>query len=263
MSRIDRGQLAVFARNHRRHLDEAVALCANDPDRLVTFRASRTWASAARALTSAPPVPIYIAPWAVPEHCRSVQAGLSKARLPEQFRGRHPRADPLELFDGHAVEAALAAGLLDGPDDHAPDERGDFFMRSAAASSQAMVFGGSGPYSIIRPGGFAPPDPHRRRSRGPHRPAPLRRGRGWREGGTRRTCLGCGCRGDLRPSDRRSSRRPGRGSPRSGRSSRTLRIARRARCGGECRRTAPRRSRGPRDSWCEGSPRRPGGMGKG
>ena len=28
-------------------------------------------------------------------------------------------------FDGHAVEAALAAGLLDGPDDHAADERGD------------------------------------------------------------------------------------------------------------------------------------------
>ena len=54
---------------------------------------------------------------------------------------------------------------------------------------------------------------------------------------TPRTSPGCGCRADLRPSSRRSSRRPGRGSLRSGHSSRTPRIARRARFGGECRRT--------------------------
>src|SRR5688572_7935090 len=43
----------------------------------------------------------------------------------EALRGRHPCADLLELFDRYAVEAALAAGLLDGPDDHPTDERGD------------------------------------------------------------------------------------------------------------------------------------------
>ncbi len=43
----------------------------------------------------------------------------------EHLRGRHPRADPFELFDGHAVEAALAARLLDGPDHHAADEYRD------------------------------------------------------------------------------------------------------------------------------------------
>ena len=40
----------------------------------------------------------------------------ARHRRTEHLRRRHPRADPLELLDGHAVEAALAAGLLDGPD---------------------------------------------------------------------------------------------------------------------------------------------------
>ena len=61
MSRIERGQFAVFARNHRIHLDEAVALCSADSDRQVTFRASSTWASAAGAVRNCPFVPIYIA----------------------------------------------------------------------------------------------------------------------------------------------------------------------------------------------------------
>jgi hypothetical protein len=38
---------------------------------------------------------------------------------------RHPRANPLQFFDGHALEAALPAGLLDSPDNHPPDERRD------------------------------------------------------------------------------------------------------------------------------------------
>ncbi len=61
MTRIERGQFAVFARNHRRHLDEAVALCRADLNRQITFRASSTWASAARAVANGTAVPIYIA----------------------------------------------------------------------------------------------------------------------------------------------------------------------------------------------------------
>src|SRR5688572_12821613 len=53
---------------------------------------------------------------------RELVTGLTEP-LPEEFRGRHPRTDPLELFDSHAVEATLAAGFLDGPDHHSPDER--------------------------------------------------------------------------------------------------------------------------------------------
>ena len=143
--------------------------------------------------------------------------------------------------DGHAVEAALAAGLLDGPDDHAADERGDLLH----ALGRRIV-----------------PRDRRRRfgavldCRRPARPADDRRdGPGWREGATRRTSPACGCRGGLRPSDRRSSRRPGRGSRRSGRSSRTPRTVRRARAaanaveqlrgGPEVRET--RAAKGPRE----------------
>jgi len=36
---------------------------------------------------------------------------------------------------------------------------GIFFMRAAASSSQAIVAVDWAPYSIVRPGGFAPPDP--------------------------------------------------------------------------------------------------------
>ena len=61
MNRIERGQIAVFARNHRRHLDEAVALCRADSNRQITFRASSTWISAERSVTNGPAVPIYIA----------------------------------------------------------------------------------------------------------------------------------------------------------------------------------------------------------
>lgn len=61
MDRIARGQFAVFTRNHRVHLDEAILLCSADPSRQVTFRASGTWASAERAVESGPPLPLYIA----------------------------------------------------------------------------------------------------------------------------------------------------------------------------------------------------------
>ena len=46
--------------------------------------------------------------------------------LTKEFRRRHPRADPFEFFDGHAIESVLAAGLLDGPDDHPLTNAGTF-----------------------------------------------------------------------------------------------------------------------------------------
>jgi hypothetical protein len=62
MSRISRGHVAVFARNHRQYLDEAVALCRQNPQRPVTFRAAGVWRSAEGAVSGgATPVPIYIA----------------------------------------------------------------------------------------------------------------------------------------------------------------------------------------------------------
>lgn len=61
MDRLSRGNVAVFTRNHLIHLDQAVALGAADPNRLVTFRASTRWASAERAVSVATPLPLYIA----------------------------------------------------------------------------------------------------------------------------------------------------------------------------------------------------------
>jgi hypothetical protein len=51
----------VFTRNHRRHLEEAAALCAADPERRVTFRSAKKWVSAARAVVFGVIVPVYIA----------------------------------------------------------------------------------------------------------------------------------------------------------------------------------------------------------
>ena len=61
MRRISRGHFAVFTRNHQVHRDEAVALCANDSERPVTFRSATLWASAERAVSPATPLPMYVA----------------------------------------------------------------------------------------------------------------------------------------------------------------------------------------------------------
>lgn len=62
-SKIRRGQrAAVFTRNFKDYLDEAVAIAASDPTRRVTFRGVRSWASAEEALAVARPIPIYVAP---------------------------------------------------------------------------------------------------------------------------------------------------------------------------------------------------------
>ena len=159
-----------------------------------------------------------------PADARALREGRARHRLsldlPEDLRGRHPRTDPLELVDGHAVEAVPAAGLLDRADDHAPDERGDPLhpLRGSIVPRDrrggvAAVFD----RASLRPAWGGPS------------------GRAAPAGRIHRACRACGCTADPRPSGRRSSRRPGRGSPRSGCSSRMPRIARRARYGGGCR----------------------------
>src|SRR5688500_10722483 len=60
-----------------------------------------------------------------PDWCKPNANIRWSALLSEHFRCRHSRADAVELFDSHTVESVLAARRLDGPDDHAPYERGD------------------------------------------------------------------------------------------------------------------------------------------
>ena len=51
----------VFTRNHRRHLDEAVALCLSDSGRRVAFRSAKRWTSAGTAVEFGVIVPVYMA----------------------------------------------------------------------------------------------------------------------------------------------------------------------------------------------------------
>jgi hypothetical protein len=51
----------VFARNHRQYLQYAADVGRVDPRRLVTFRSSRRWVSAARLLERAKALPVYFA----------------------------------------------------------------------------------------------------------------------------------------------------------------------------------------------------------
>jgi hypothetical protein len=53
--------LAVFSRNHRAHLEDAVAAAAEDPLRLVALRSRKGWVSAERALRAHGPTVIYFA----------------------------------------------------------------------------------------------------------------------------------------------------------------------------------------------------------
>ena len=53
--------MAVFTRNHERHLEAAAAACAADPNRLVTFRSRVKWAAAADAVRKVGPIPVYFA----------------------------------------------------------------------------------------------------------------------------------------------------------------------------------------------------------
>jgi hypothetical protein len=54
------GDVAIFARNHREHVEEAVSISASDPNRQIPFRASSKWVSAADALNKRSPRELYI-----------------------------------------------------------------------------------------------------------------------------------------------------------------------------------------------------------
>lgn len=55
-------RIAVFARNHPRHLENACAVSAKDPSRLITFRSAKRWASAKKALDRQETLEIYLSP---------------------------------------------------------------------------------------------------------------------------------------------------------------------------------------------------------
>ena len=54
-------KLAVFTRNHKRHLDEALRVSSAEPDRPIPFRGVSRWSSAVRALQQHSPIDIYFA----------------------------------------------------------------------------------------------------------------------------------------------------------------------------------------------------------
>ena len=54
-------KLAVFTRNHKRHLDEALGVSSAEPARLIPFRGTKRWKSAAQALQQHSPIDIYFA----------------------------------------------------------------------------------------------------------------------------------------------------------------------------------------------------------
>lgn len=56
------GDVAIFTRNHRHHVEQAVSLSASDPSRQITFRARSKWVSALDALSKKKPRDLYISP---------------------------------------------------------------------------------------------------------------------------------------------------------------------------------------------------------
>jgi hypothetical protein len=57
----DGAKLAVFTRNHKGHLDEALRVSTAEPDRLIPFRGVSRWSSASHALQQHSPIEIYFA----------------------------------------------------------------------------------------------------------------------------------------------------------------------------------------------------------
>jgi hypothetical protein len=56
------GDVAIFTRNYRKHVEEAATLSASDPKRRIVFRARAKWVSALDALGKKKPRELYIAP---------------------------------------------------------------------------------------------------------------------------------------------------------------------------------------------------------
>jgi len=108
MSRISRGHVAIFARNHRQYLEEAVALCRQNPERPVTFRAAGVWRSAEGAVSGgATPVPIYIA--AVGGAGIEYVAELCEVQT-HPFRGNTQTEHLLELVTPSTTQEGLWEG---------------------------------------------------------------------------------------------------------------------------------------------------------
>jgi hypothetical protein len=56
------GEVAIFTRNHRHHVESAVSLSVSDPTRQITFRACSKWVSTLDALNKKKPRDLYISP---------------------------------------------------------------------------------------------------------------------------------------------------------------------------------------------------------
>jgi hypothetical protein len=54
-------EVAVFARNHKRHLQEASQAAGSDHTALRTFRSWKRWVTAAKIVAKHGPIPIYFA----------------------------------------------------------------------------------------------------------------------------------------------------------------------------------------------------------
>lgn len=54
--------MAIFTRNQRHHVEQAVSLSASDPSRQITFRARSKWVSVLDALNKKKPRDLYISP---------------------------------------------------------------------------------------------------------------------------------------------------------------------------------------------------------
>lgn len=59
--RRDRQDVAVFTRNHRKYLEEAADVSAQDPNAIIVFRARSKWVTALRELPAGGSLPIYMA----------------------------------------------------------------------------------------------------------------------------------------------------------------------------------------------------------
>jgi hypothetical protein len=73
--------IAIFCRNHKNLLDEAVEIFRTNPSRLITFRAKTVWRTAETVLNAHGPRPIYFLPVDDPDACIKYVAQLEKVVL--------------------------------------------------------------------------------------------------------------------------------------------------------------------------------------
>lgn len=73
--------VAIFCRNHKNLLDEAVPISDGDPTRQILFRAQKVWRSAEVAIHTHGPRPIYFLPIDDPDFCIKYVAKVEKVVL--------------------------------------------------------------------------------------------------------------------------------------------------------------------------------------